>query len=184
MRIRLRTVLAGAGTAAMVLGGVVGLTGMASAAPANGGAAALSATPAQAHSQRIMLSAKLAASVPGDPEIFGVAPGGIPWVIKDGNVRLGSAGALQVNVTGLVDPTTGQNPVPYLAASVYCNGVKEAETAPVPFSAMGNAHLHATVSLPAFCPAPTVLLNPAKGSAATDVLGVYIAFDGTAPPVS
>jgi hypothetical protein len=108
-----------------------------------------------------------------------VPAGKAPWQLKHGHVRLGRNGALQVNATGLV-LTTGSNPVPDLAAAVYCNGAPAGTTAPVPFSAKGNARIHASVTLPSFCPAPAVLLKPATGSAQTDVLSVYIGFDGKA----
>ncbi|MCU1494717.1 MAG: hypothetical protein JWO62_2481 [Acidimicrobiaceae bacterium] len=129
----------------------------------------------------VVLRSSLAPSVPSDPAIFAVKPGGAPWVLDAGHVRLGRGGELEVEVAGLVLATTGANPVPDLAASLYCNGALAATTAPVPFSATGNAHIHASVSLAAFCAAPAVLLNPATGSSPSAVVtGTYIAFDGTA----
>ncbi len=65
-------------------------------------------------------------------------------------------------------------------ASVYCGGTVAATTTPVPFSTTGNARIRTTVSLPAFCPAPAVLLNPATGTSPSEVkTAIYIAFDGT-----
>lgn len=127
----------------------------------------------------IALVATLAPSVPADQSIFDVPPGGVPWQLTQGHVVLGRDGLLVANVAGLVVTTSGSNPIPDLAASVYCNGTLAARTAPVPFSTQGNAHIRASLSppLPAFCPAPAVLLNPAMSP--TNVLGVYIAFDGT-----
>jgi hypothetical protein len=128
-----------------------------------------------------VLRAVLAPSVPTDPHIFGVAPGAAPWRLAHGQVRLGKDGRLAVEVNGLVLTTTGANPVPDLAASVYCGGTLAATTTPVPFSTAGDARIRATVSLPAFCPAPAVLLNPATGSSPSTVkTAVYIGFDGTA----
>jgi hypothetical protein len=63
-----------------------------------------------------VLRAVLAPSVPGDPPIFGAAPGGAPWRLAHGQVRLGKDGRLTVQVNGLVLTTTGTNPVPDLAA--------------------------------------------------------------------
>jgi hypothetical protein len=127
-----------------------------------------------------VLRAVLAPSVPADPAIFGVAPGGAPWQLAHGQVRLGKSGRLTVDVDGLVLTTTGANPVPDLAASVYCGGTLATTTAPVLFSATGNARIRTTVSLPAFCPAPAVLLNPATGSLPSQVkTTIYIGFDGT-----
>jgi hypothetical protein len=122
----------------------------------------------------------LAPSVPGDPAVFGVKPGGAPWILDRGHVRLGRGGELKVEVSGLVLATTGANPLPDLAASIYCNGALAATTSPVPFSTTGDAAIDANVSLPAFCAAPAVLLNPATGSSSSTVVtGTYIAFDGT-----
>ena len=131
-------------------------------------------------SEATVLSASLAPSVPSDATIFAVAPGSKSWSLTSGHVTLGADGLIELNVAGLVITTTGTNPVPDLAASLYCNGATAGTTAPVPFSSQGNAHIHATLTLPAFCPAPAVLLNPAFGSTAKDVkTGIYISFDGT-----
>ncbi|MCU1489777.1 MAG: hypothetical protein JWM85_1182 [Acidimicrobiaceae bacterium] len=128
----------------------------------------------------VVFRSSLAPSVPGDPTVFGVKPGGVPWSLERGHIRLGRGGQLKVEVSGLVLATTGANPLPDLAASLYCNGALAATTSPVPFSAAGDAVIDATVSLPAFCAAPAVLLNPATGSSASAVAtGTYIAFDGT-----
>jgi hypothetical protein len=128
-----------------------------------------------------VLTASLAPSVPSDPTVFGVAAGSKPWALTSGHVTLGPAGTLEVNVAGLIITTTGTNPVPDLAASLYCNGTSVGTTDPAPFSTQGNAHIHATLTMPAFCPAPAVLLNPSFGSTPSDVkTGIYIAFDGTA----
>lgn len=143
-----------------------------------GAVMALAAPAARGNSEQAVLSGSLAPSVPTDPAIFGVAPGGLPWVLAAGQVQLGAGGMLQANVARLIVPTLGSNPVPYIAASVYCGGALAATTAPVPFSGGGNAQIHANVSLPAFCPAPAVLLKPATGSSSSDIVDVYIAFDG------
>ena len=122
-----------------------------------------------------MLNASLAPSLPTYSLIFGVKPGG-PLGAPIGPRPARPGGALEVNVNGLVLTTTGTNPVPGLAASVFCNGTLAATTASVPFSTTGDAHIHATVSLPSPCLAPAVLVNPAVPSVATSV---YIGFDGT-----
>jgi len=127
-----------------------------------------------------LFRAELAPSVPTDPMIFGVSPGGAPWQLDHGKVRIGEDGTFEVEVDGLVLTTTGSNPVPDIAASVFCNGTLAATTLPVPFSTSGDAHIQTTVSLPAFCPAPAVLLNPATGSSSSNVVtSLYIGFDGT-----
>lgn len=179
---RMRLYLAGASTAGIVIGGILGLAGVASAAPTSTASGArVTAARHGMMRERTLLSARLAPSVPADPAIFGATPGGIPWVIREGHVRLSRAGYLQVTVSRLIDPQTGKNPLSYLAASVYCNGTRVATTKAVRFSARGNASLHAKVMLPAFCAAPAVLVNPVMGTTPSNVKdNVYIAFDGRA----
>lgn len=183
-RLRLTTAVTTAGV--LAAGGAVWL-GMTPAAAADSGTAGARPAVLTARADngqrndmnsRTLLKAPLAPSVPGDPAIFGEAPGQVPWVIRSGHVRLSKDGALQAEVRGLVVPTTGKNPLSQIAAAVYCNGAKVATTSPVPFSPKGNAHLRTTVALPAFCAAPAVLLEPAPGGT---VHNRYIAFDGKAP---
>ena len=132
-------------------------------------------------SESAIISASVAPSVPTDAMIFGVAAGGAAWTIDHGHARLGNRGALEVDVRGLVLTMTKANPVPDLAASVFCDGAVVATTAPVAFSSGGDAHIHAHVTLPGFCAAPAILLNPATSGSTSGVLTtVYIAFDGTA----
>ncbi len=131
--------------------------------------------------QRLVLSAPVAPSVTTDPPIFGVAPGGLDWQLRHGHVRVGAGGAIQANIDGLVVTTTGVNPLPYIAATVYCDGVAVATTAPVPFSSIGDAQIHAVVGLPASCAAPAVLFNPARSDSPSSInTSAYIAFGGTA----
>lgn len=164
MRVTIRRVLGSVVGGVFAVGTVAGLAGTAAAAPPN--------PQAQAHTP--LLHASLTPSVPTDLSIFGVEAGGIPWSIASGHVLLRHNGTLQVNVARLIDPTSGYNPVPYLAASVYCDGRLAGTTATVPFSREGNAQLRTTVALPATCSDPTVLLNPA--TAPKTILHAYIAF--------
>ena len=137
-----------------------------------GVAASAGAQPAQ--SQNLVLNASLAPSLPSYSDIYTVPPGGAPWLLQAGHVVLGAGGHLNAVVTGLVLATTGTNPVPEIAASVYCNGAQAGTTAPVPFSTAGNAHVQTTLALPTPCLVPAVLLTIRP---ATTTL--YIAFDGT-----
>lgn len=131
------------------------------------------------HVKGDLLRAPLSASIVSDPAIFAVTPGAVAWTLDSGNVRLGANGRLDVEVHGLVVSSTNSNPLPDIAASVYCNGVVAATTAPVTFSAKGNAQIESTVTLPTSCMVPAVLLHPATGSLTTNVvLATYIAFDG------
>lgn len=157
MRKLVLTALAGAAC----LGGVLaGVTASAGAQPSQG--------------QALVLNASLAPSLPSYSPIYGVAPGGAPWDLQAGHVVLGAGGHLNAVVTGLVLAKTGANPIPDIAAAVYCNGTLAATTMPVPFSASGDAHINTTVALPSPCPVPAVLLTISpKGTP------LYIAFDGT-----
>ena len=169
IRTRLRMLMGGAGAAAMAISGWAVLGGAASAAPV-----ASTTTP-------VMLAARLAPSIPADPTIFGVTAGNLPWKITHGTVVLHTNGFLAASIAGLVVPPGNTNPVPDLALSVFCNGTRVATTHAVRFSANGNAHLAARVALPEFCPVPAVLINPATGKKARDILtNIYIGFDGKA----
>jgi hypothetical protein len=176
MRYGLRFLAAGAALSAAALGALALTGGQALATTAARPAPAT--TTAIVSSHATMLRAVLAPSQPTDPPIFGAVAGGVPWSLSHGDVRLTRGGGLDVDVDGLIVTPLGSNPVPKLAASVYCNGTLAATTAAVPFSSKGDASIDATVTLPAFCPAPAVLLNPAIGNPAVVKPGVYIGFDG------
>lgn len=157
----------------------MGLVGV----PALAAAIAIPASADHASAGGPALRAPIVASVPTDPAIFGYGPGGKPWVIRAGHVALWSTGQLAAQVSGLVVPPptgTGVNPLPSLAAFVFCNGALVATTPSVPFAANGNARIHAMVTLPAICPAPAVLLGPPPAAGSPNV---YIAFDGSPAPM-
>jgi hypothetical protein len=121
------------------------------------------------HRAHDLLRAPIAGSLPSDMDIFGVAPGGAPWVIDRGNARVRTDGRLEVRVEGLVigpntipnGPKPGVNPLPRLTASLACNGMVVATTRPVRFTPSGDARIRANVRVPARCIAPVVMLNPA-----------------------
>jgi hypothetical protein len=123
---------------------------------------------------KTLLFSRVAPTVPTDPAVHGVAPGGAPWVIDEGSVRLRSDGRLHVEVEGLVIPTRGNtNPVSKLAASLFCAGdAPVASTDPVDFSPQGDAEIEATLDLPRKCLAAVVLLR------VNDASGPYIAASG------
>jgi hypothetical protein len=173
MRLLTRLTLVAA-TLTIAGGSAVGLTAAGTAAATTSSHSA----PSHRDGDGLVLNAALAASAPTDPDIFGVKAGGVPWQIKPSRVRLMRNGLLVVNVNGLVVVGPGINPIPDLAATLYCNGSAVRTTAPVSFSTEGNARIRTMVSLPAFCPVPAVLLNPAKGELSSDILPVYIGFDG------
>ena len=115
------------------------------------------------------------------PVLFGVPPGGAPWVIDKGDVQVRRDGRVKARLDGLVIPTppsNGTNPVPQIAASVYCNGASVGTTQAVPFSLAGDARINDSLGtpLPSPCLAPAVLFNPATGGVITTTN--YIAATG------
>jgi hypothetical protein len=122
-----------------------------------------------------LLDTSLAPSVPSDPALLDAAAGGVPWVLRFGEVSLRDNGRLDVSIRGLVIPTapfTGTaGPVTTVEASLYCagNSTPVATSAPVPISTTGDARIRARLTLPATCQIPALLIHP-SGAA-----GVYIA---------
>jgi hypothetical protein len=128
-----------------------------------------------------VLESKVFGSNPAGPTLFGVHPGGLPWVVSRSRVEVRRDGRVEVRVRGLVIPTApqnGTNPVSNLAATVFCNGSAVGTTHAVPFSPAGNARIEDTLAtpLPSPCLVPAVLLNPAPGG--TIATGTYIAATG------
>ncbi|HEY6638574.1 MAG TPA: hypothetical protein VIZ61_12895 [Solirubrobacterales bacterium] len=127
-----------------------------------------------------LIRESLAPSVPTDPTFHGVAPGGSPWVLKEGSVRL-SGDRLDLRVKGLVIPVAPGNgtpgPVNTISASLYCGADSDtmaaATTGQVPIGRDGDARIRDnSFDVPSTCLAPVILVNP-NGSAAN-----YIAVDG------
>jgi hypothetical protein len=128
-----------------------------------------------------LLSATLAPSVPEDPTFHGVAPGGAPWVLKEGSVSL-STHRLDLRVKGLVIPVAPGNgtpgPVTTISASLFCGAdmtetTAAATTGQVPISRRGDARIRDnSFDVPATCLAPVILVNP------NGLANLYIAVDG------
>lgn len=111
-----------------------------------------------------LFSASLAPSVPTDPVFHGIAPGGVPWVLDSGSVRVKADGELDLRVRGLVIPTLGTaGPVTTVSASLLCGTDDRVTTETVPLSTSGDARIDTTVALPASCLAPIVVLHPNGG---------------------
>jgi hypothetical protein len=128
-----------------------------------------------------VVHANLFGSQPAGPILFGVKPGGAPWVIDRGEAKVRRDGRVKVRVEGLVIPTApqnGTNPLSNLAATVYCGGAAVGTTSAVPFSTDGDARIDEKLAtpLPRPCLAPAVLLNPAPGGVVNTT--VYIAATG------
>ena len=118
---------------------------------------------------------------PTGPVLFGVNPGGAPWVVGRGEARVRRDGRVKVRVEGLVIPTppqNGTNPLSNIAASVYCGGKLVDTTDAVPFSPAGDARIDTMLKkpVPSPCLVPAVLLNPAPGGAVN--AATYIAATG------
>jgi hypothetical protein len=111
----------------------------------------------------------LAPSQPTDPSFHGVAPGGVPWSLKNGSVKIGRNGHFDLRLRGLVITTTGTaRPVATVSASLFCgpdtNTTPAVTTGQVPISPGGDARIHQRVTLPATCLAPIVLVHPNGGT--------------------
>jgi hypothetical protein len=125
-----------------------------------------------------VIKESLAPSQTTDPTFHGVAPGGAPWALKFGVVRLKSNDHLDLQVKGLVIPSLGTpGPVTTISASLYCGADSDttaaATTQQVPISHKGNARIHDTsFSVPSTCLAPVILINP------NGLTSFYIAVDG------
>jgi len=125
-----------------------------------------------------LIHESLAPSQLTDPMFHGVSPGGAPWVLKLGDVRLKRDGKLDLRVKGLVIPALGTpGPVTTITASLYC-GADASTTAAdttqqVPISRKGDARIHdASFSVPSTCLAPVILVHP------NGLTSLYIALDG------
>jgi hypothetical protein len=131
------------------------------------------------HGGRV-LESDIFGSQPTGPTLFGVKPGGAPWVIRRGEAEVRRDGRVEVRVRGLVIPTApqnGTNPLPGIAATVFCGGAAVGTTETVPFSPAGDARIEDRIArLPQPCLAPAVLLNPQIGAAVNP--GIYIAATG------
>lgn len=118
----------------------------------------------------------LAPSVPTDPAINGVTPGGAPWVLDRGSVRVDDDGDLRLRVRGLVIPSPPGDGTPggvtTITASVHCGGTAADTSESEEIDRDGDARIRDELDLPDKCLAPVVLVHP-NGNA-----GVYIAASG------
>src|SRR5262249_33322521 len=71
------------------------------------------------HTGAPLIKESLAPSHVGDPMFHGVSPGGAPWALRAGNVRLKRDGKFNLRVKGLVIPAMGTpGPVATISASL------------------------------------------------------------------
>ncbi|MDQ1629467.1 MAG: hypothetical protein QOI54_3211 [Actinomycetota bacterium] len=111
-----------------------------------------------------LIKADLTPSKPTDPPIFEVGPGGLPWVLDKGEVRVREDGRTDVRLEGLqilrADGST-DNPVTLITASLYCGGQLAARSAQQPLSVPeGDARFRVWLAVPQTCDMATVLINP------------------------
>jgi len=138
----------------------IGLTGAALLS-----ALALSVMPgAQASSKHDLIRADLMGSNPDMPAINEVAPGGAPWIIDRGEVRVRDNGRMDVRIEGLqipADDGTASNPVASIKAVLYCGGMATANSGQQDLSMPGgDARFRVTgLDVPDACADATVLIQ-------------------------
>jgi hypothetical protein len=137
---------------------------------------ALSLSPAAAfaHGGDELIDANLTPSNIDDPPINGVAPGGAPWIIDRGQVRVREDGRMDVRIEGLQIPAadgSASNPVASINAVLYCGGMAVANSGGQPMSTPdGDARFRVQLQVPEDCDMASVLISP------TALVGVrYIA---------
>jgi hypothetical protein len=113
--------------------------------------------------------------------LFGVAPGDIDRMVKRAAAKLSRDGRVRVVLDGLVlaeGANAGTNPIPQIAATLFCNGAPVATTTPVAFSPDGHARIDQKLATapPSPCLVPALLMNPTPSG--TPRTGTYIAATG------
>jgi hypothetical protein len=87
-----------------------------------------------------------------------------PWFLSSVQGSLKTNGALTVTVRGLVLPN-GTNPVPFFRAALSCQSPTDSTkgrlffTKPFPADTKGNSNIVGTITLPAQCIAPIILVT-------------------------
>ncbi len=133
-------------------------------------ALALTARPALADggSGHSILRAELVGSMPADPPIAGVTPGGAPWVNGPSKARVREDGRIEVKIKGLVIPPpvgTGVNPVASVVATLVCDGAVESRTAAFALDAAGDGSTSDVIEGTRDCEDPVVLIQPSTNLA-------------------
>lgn len=110
-----------------------------------------------------LIRADFTPSLPTDPQINGINPGGLPWVLDDGEVRVRESGRMDVELEGLQIPRNGgeDNPVASIRAVLYCDGLRVTDSGPQPLSVPGgDAEFRVMLMVPDKCDMATVLIQP------------------------
>jgi hypothetical protein len=122
-----------------------------------------SAALADSGNKHDLIRADFTPSLPTDPAINGIGPGGAPWVLDRGEVRVRDDGRMDVRLEGLqvLRPDgTEDNPVASIEAVLYCGGVRTATSGPQPLSVPeGDARFRAMLDVPDECDMATVLIQ-------------------------
>ena len=127
-----------------------------------------------------LIRESLAPSVPTDPAFHGVIAGNLPWVMKEGSVRV-DRHSIDLRVRGLVIPDAPASgtpgPVNTISASLFCgpdsNAMPAATSDQVPISRDGDARIRDnSFDVPATCLSPVILVHP------NGMAGAYITVDG------
>jgi hypothetical protein len=106
---------------------------------------------------------------PVSPVIAKVNPGSVPWVNQESEARIRENGRTDVRIRGLIVTTTGVNPVLSVVATLVCDDMVVASTAPFALSPAGDGSTRDHIAVPMDCANPVVLIQPAAN------LKVYIA---------
>jgi hypothetical protein len=132
-------------------------------------ALALSLVPATAqashgrHHGHNVIRADFTPSMPTDDAINGVNPGGLPWVLGRGEVRVRDNGRMDVRLEGLQIPfdTGDANPIPAIDAVLYCGGMQVADSGAHPMTVPGgDSRFRVHLMVPKMCDDATVLISP------------------------
>lgn len=140
--------------------------------------ALLAAMPSVADSNQAFRG-QLAGSQVGE-HVAGVPSGGAPWVITASEFHVSGSGRTEVEIRGLVISAgpliNTAGPVTMVAASLVCNDVVSGTTGAVPLSSGGDASIHDSITLPASCIEPALLIRIAATTSAGPISnGPFIA---------
>ena len=116
------------------------------------------------HNGHDVIRMDLTPSLPTDDPILGVNPGGLPWVIDRGEVRIRTNGRADVRIEGLQVPRadgTRDNPVAMIDVLLFCGGEQVADSGPQPLSIpAGDARFRVSLGARSTCEDATVLISP------------------------
>jgi hypothetical protein len=115
------------------------------------------------HHGHNLIRADLTPSLPTDAPINGVNPGGAPWILERGSVRVRDNGRMDVRIRGLQIPSDegAANPVGSIDAVLYCGGMEVARSAPHDMSIPGgDARFREFLMVPETCDSASVLISP------------------------